>query len=167
MIKKNILAMVVMCLLTACNSGNANSQPQQGAQSDSSSQTAQTAAVEQSKSLPEAITNFLQEQFPGAKIARVKTDNEMGGTEYEVTLNDGTEVDFDTNHQWEAVDCHAQAVPATLVPGSIAGYVKANYQSVFITKVEKKDYNNGYEIELSNGLELAFDVNGNFLGQDD
>ena len=82
-----------------------------------------------------------------------------------MTLNDGTEIDFDRNNQWDNVDCHTKAIPAALVPQAIANYVKTNYQALPITKIDKDAY--GYEIELSNGMDLKFDTSGRFLGIDD
>ena len=117
------------------------------------------------QAVPDVITAFVQQYFPGATVARVETDNEHGGIEYELTLNDGTEVDFDANNQWEKIDTHTKAVPAALVPQAVADYVKAQYQSLFIVKIDK-DYN-GYDIELSNGMDLDFDQAGRFVRVDD
>ena len=107
----------------------------------------------------------MQQYFAGATIVNVETDSEYGGIEYELTLNDGTEIDFDRNNQWDKVDCHIKAIPAALVPQEIANYVKSNFQALPITKIDKDAY--GYEIELSNGMDLKFDTSGRFMGIDD
>ena len=133
-----------------------------------STQVQQATAADaqaQTQALPEAITAFLQKHFPNATVARVETDNVFGGVESDVTLSDGTEVDFDTKNEWEQVDCHAKAVPAALVPNAIANYVKNNNKGMAIVKIDKK--NVGYEIELSNGVDLRFDAKGKFVGIDD
>lgn len=139
--------------------------PQPAADTTMASQQVPQQAPAQTAALPEPITTFLKQYFPGATVAGVETDNEYGGLEYDVYLNDGTEVDFDARNQWEKVDCHTKAVPAALVPSAIASYVKANYQSLPITKIDNNRY--GYDIELSNGLELKFNANGQFMGIDD
>ena len=131
---------------------------------DSAAQTA-PAASPQAQQLPEAINTFLQKTFPGAAVSYVELDNEYGGVNYDVKLNDGTEIDFDANNQWDKVDCHVKAVPASLVPAAIAQYVKANYQGLPITKIDKEPY--GYEIELSNGLDIKFNPSGQMMGIDD
>lgn len=167
--------------LASCNNGGDTAQTQntmpvaqqqvaQPAAPDSTmAQQAATPAVAQAQAqtsaLPQNIADFLQKQFPGATVAYVETDAEHGGVEYDVTLNDGTEVDFDRANQWEQVDCKVKAVPAALVPAAIASYVKSNNQGLPITKISRKPY--GYEIELNNGLELRFDANGHFAGIDD
>lgn len=164
-------------VLASCNNGGGEAtqntmpvtQPQvaQPATPDTTAaqQPAANPAAAQAQGLPQQITDFLLKQFPGATVSYVETDADHGGMEYDVTLNDGTEVDFDRANQWESVDCHVKAVPAALVPGAISSYVKSNNQGLPITKISRKP--NGYEIELNNGLELRFDPNGNFAGIDD
>lgn len=127
--------------------------------------TAQAAPAAAAQALPEPVSAFLKQHFPNATVSYVKTDSEYGGLEYDLTLSDGTEIDFDTNNQWDNVDCHVNPVPASLIPASIAGYVKANYQSLPVTKIDREPH--GFDIRLSNGLELRFAPNGNFLGIDD
>ena len=163
----------------ACNNGGgaqqqqtAAPQPQQqvsatqqpaapGASVAASTQPVPAAA----QALPAEVTSFVNKHFPGTTVVGVETDSEYGGLEYDVLLSDGTEIDFDRAHQWESVDCKVKAVPAAIVPAPIANYVKANYQALPITKINNKRY--GYEVNLSNGLELRFDANGNFAGFDD
>ncbi|WP_369695841.1 PepSY-like domain-containing protein [uncultured Duncaniella sp.] len=48
---------------------------------------------------------------------------------------------------------------------AIATYVKQNHKGSRIIGIEKK--RNGYEIELSNDLDLEFDKQGNFIRFDD
>ena len=158
---------LLVLVMISCGSSNENRQAMP-VSTDTVMVTnqAQTAATQvDMSSLPQAITDFLQQHFPGSTIARIKTGNELGGVEYDITLSDGIEVDFDTKNEWESVDCHVKAVPAALVPSSIADYVKANYQSATIVKIDRKK--TGYEVELSNGTEMKFDANGSFLGLDD
>lgn len=174
-IKLTTFALFISALVS-CNGGGdatqatmpAAQQPTEQPAAPADTTMAQQPAAQpaaQAQALPQPITDFLQQQFPGATVAYVETDNEHGGLEYDVTLNDGTEVDFDPANQWEQVDCKVKAVPAALVPPAIASYVKANYQGLPITKIDRKRY--GYEIELSNGLDLNFNPNGQFTGIDD
>ena len=140
-------------------------QPVQVAPADSTMAQPQAAApATTAQALPEAITTFLKQHFPNATVSGVEPDNEHGGLEYDVYLNDGTQVDFDANNQWEKVES-MKGVPAALVPKAIATYVKGNYQNLAITKINK-EYG-GYEIELANGMDLKFDGSGRFMGMDD
>lgn len=180
-LKLATFALIITALASCSNGGDATQntipapQPQvaQPATPDSTvaqqpaadSAVAQAQAQAQAQALPQQITDFLQKHFPGATVAYVETDAEHGGLEYDVTLNDGTEVDFDTTNQWEQVDCKVKAVPSALVPAAIASYVKSNNQGLPITKISRKPY--GYEIELNNSLELRFNAQGQFAGYDD
>ena len=111
--------------------------------------------------LPAAARQFVQQTFPEATILFAQKD----GIEYEVRLNDGTEITFDRKGKWDKVDCQRNPVPAEIVPPAIDAYVKANFPNDDIVKVDKERY--GYEIELSNDLELKFDKQGRLISYDD
>jgi len=115
--------------------------------------------------LPEAAKTFIQKTFPEIAIAYAEIETEGQRTKYEVRLNDGTEIDFNGAGEWDKVDCNYKAVPAVLVPEAIANYVKTNYASAFIVKIDKELY--GWDIELNNDLDLMFSADFKFLGIDD
>ena len=115
--------------------------------------------------LPAAAQAFIKEHFPESTISFAKKDAELSGTTYEVTLQDGTEIDFNSKGEWDKVDCKRAAVPAALIPAFIAEYVQTSFPGQIIVKIDKERY--GYEIELGNDLELKFDKNGNLLNIDD
>jgi Mor family transcriptional regulator len=111
------------------------------------------------------INTFVSTYFPQVSIQRVELD----GNEIDVKLTDGTDIDFYLNFIWQSIDCeHATvygSVPSELVPVQITDYVTANFPGKHIDSIEKKY--NGWEIELSNGLEITFDSNFNVTGFDD
>ncbi|MBR6264206.1 MAG: PepSY-like domain-containing protein [Prevotella sp.] len=115
--------------------------------------------------LPAAATNFVKTNFPGQVISYASVDRDFSGTKYEVTLNNGVELDFDKSGTWDKVDCNFSAVPANLVPANIANYVKTNFPGTSIIKIDKERY--GYDIELSNDLELKFNKKGQLMNIDD
>ena len=131
------------------------------AQDPAQAQAAPATAVQ---GLPDAITTFIKQHFPNAQVVGVEPDRDHGGLEFDVYLNDGTQIDFDANNQWDQVES-MKGVPAFFIPKGIANYVKSNYQNAVITKINKEYH--GYEIELANGMELSFDRSGNFMGMDD
>ena len=104
--------------------------------------------------LPNAAKTFVAANFPGKKMIYAERD----GGRYEVRLDDGTEIEFYRNGEWDKVDCYMLPVPAALVPEPIKQYVKANFPDAVINKIDKERY--GYEIELSNNLELKFNKQG-------
>ena len=115
--------------------------------------------------LPAAAQTFIKEYFPGSDISYVKKDKELTKTTYEVVLQDGTEIDFDSKGQWDKIDCKRATVPAKLIPDAIATYVQTNFPGQAIVKIDKELF--GYEIELLNDLELKFDKNGRLVNIDD
>ena len=114
--------------------------------------------------LPAPVKNFVTQHFKGKSIAYAELDREFAGGKYELHLNDGTELNFDRRGNWDKVDCHMMPVPAALVPAPIANYVKANYAGSKVSKIDKERY--GYDIELTNGIELKFNKAGNLIGMD-
>ena len=117
----------------------------------------------------QVINTFVKTYFPDAEvIANIKD-----GLDCDVTLSDYTQIGFDGNlfgkHEWDEVDCrHASlptAVPAALVPAEISNYVNRIEGGQSITKIAKD--NHGWDIELSNGLEIEFDKRFNVVDFDD
>lgn len=158
------LAVAVAAMLMACNGNNNTQQPQPVSNGQQQAAAAQPQPAANAQALPEAINAFVQQNFPGAKVTYTETDQDHGGIEYEVTLDNGTKIDFDANQQWDKIECY-KGVPAALVPQAITTYVKNNFQATPIIKIDKD--NMGYDIELTNGMELKFDQSGNFIGMDD
>lgn len=80
-------------------------------------------------------------------------------------FNNGEKIEFDRKGNWTEIDCKMSAVPAKLVPASIARYVKSTYPGTKILKIEKDDYD--YEVQLSNRLEIKFNKNFQVIDIDD
>ena len=116
------------------------------------------------EALPETAKTFVASNFPGKKIIFAQVDRGLNKT-YEVRLGDGTEIDFNKKGVWDKVDCKKTAVPNSLVPVAIQDYVKQNFADALIVKIDKERY--GYDIELSNDLELKFNTSGQLIGMDD
>ena len=114
--------------------------------------------------LPAAAKTFIQKTFPGQTVSYAKIDFD-GRKKYEVRLSNGTEVEFDKNGNWDKVDCNYSAVPASLVPTNIANYVKTHFAGAKVVKIDKERH--GYDVELSNELELKFNKKGQLMNIDD
>lgn len=116
--------------------------------------------------LPEAARTTISENF-NAQISVVKIDKDFGRvSEYEVILTDGTEISFDRDGIWDNIEVSAsKSVPSVFVPTAIAEYVKTNYPELSIVGIDKE--RGGYEIELSNGIDMKFNKQGKFLRYDD
>ena len=116
--------------------------------------------------LPEPVKSFIQQSFPGKTISYVEKDQELTGAKYDVILNDGTRVEFDTDNVWDKIECTmASPVPTSLIPEPIVAHVQASFPDAMILKIDKEHY--GYEVELANGLELKFNKQGVLTEMDD
>lgn len=103
--------------------------------------------------LPKAAQEFIAKHFPGDTVRKAEKDNGYRGTEYEVDLAGGAEIDFRDNGDWKEVKAaRGNAVPAAIVPAAIAKHVTKNYPGQAITEISRK--RGGYEVELANGTEL-------------
>ena len=142
----NFLVLAVMFILqsTACNGGD---------------------KVMKIKDLPQAAQTLLKEHFDDRKVSLVQKDADTFRTNYDVVLNDGTKIEFDSKGNWTAIDTKPQAVPEALIPAAINDYVKKTYPEVRI--VELKRERSRYEVDLSNNLELKFNKNFKLLKIDD
>lgn len=77
--------------------------------------------------LPKAALTFIAEHFPGDTVRKAEKDNGRRGTEYEVDLSSGAEIDFRDNGDWKDVKAaRGKAVPAAIVPAAIAKHVASN-----------------------------------------
>lgn len=116
--------------------------------------------------LPQEVQTFIKQNFPAQSIAFAQKDSEwLFFTQYEVTLNDGTQVKFDTDNVWDKIEARTAAVPVALVPQPITTYVNTNFPNVALVKIDKESY--GYEVELANGLEMKFNEGGALMEMDD
>lgn len=107
--------------------------------------------------LPKNAQDFIFKNFRTAQIALVKKDIDS----YDVTLNDGTEIDFIINGEWKDVDGKYKALPNTILP-NIMPKISASSNAQII---EVSREINGYKFELSNQLKIYTDAQGNILGQ--
>lgn len=113
--------------------------------------------------LPEEAQQMLEKYFPKAKIGMIKIDRHLlKKTDYDVRLVNGTTIEFNNSGKWTSVDCKSREVPEGLVTKNIRNYIQKNYADVKIVKVKK--ISSGYEIGLSDGVDLKFNLLGQFKG---
>lgn len=120
-------------------------------------------------SLPQNTQDFIASAFPNANGYKKVSKNTVpdDGVMYEVRLNDDTQLDFDTAGNW----LHAKAKKGTLpqtfldtLPTAIVTYLNQNQTGVGVEQIDLD--NKGYEVELINGIEIEFDLKGNFVSID-
>lgn len=117
--------------------------------------------------LPAAATATINKHFGKVGVNHIKIDENVFGhvDDYDVILNNGTEIEFTADGTVKSVDCGRNAVPAALVIKPIRDYVAANWKGNEIVAIETD--RNSYDVELSNGIDLKFDRSGRFLRVDD
>ncbi|MEO8255671.1 MAG: PepSY-like domain-containing protein [Flavobacterium sp.] len=113
--------------------------------------------------LPQTASTFITTYFPDATYQVIKKQDkpDADGSIYDVYLTNGFEIDFDANGNWIDIDGNHQAIPVELIPEKISIYITTNYPNQFATSIDNEK--TFIEVELSNNLELVFDLQGNFI----
>lgn len=116
--------------------------------------------------LPAKAQTFIQQNFDKANVATVLLDNEhLWKKDYTVIFNNGTKVEFDGKGNWEEVSSKTEAVPVKITPSTILQHIHKSFPNTFVKEINRK--NKLYEVEISNGLELEFTLQGAFIRIDD
>lgn len=115
--------------------------------------------------LPKSAQSAISKNFK-AKVSLIKIDKDFGRvSEYDVTLSDGTEISFDSKGNWKEVEVATdKSVPSAFLPKNVVNYVKKNHAGTRIVGIEKE--RNGFEVTLSNDIDMKFDSAGNFSKYD-
>lgn len=116
--------------------------------------------------LPPAAQTLIKTHFK-ADVNHIKVEKDLGiNTKYDVVLNDGTEITFDKGGNWKEIEVRkGSSVPDAFIPADMKNYIKQNQKGSAVIGIEKK--RGGYEVELTNGVEMKFDSNGKFVRYDD
>lgn len=115
--------------------------------------------------LPEQAQMFLTKHFENADVLYAKAERDMGVvTSYDVVLDGNVKVEFNRSGEWTSVDCERGQVPDSLLPQGVLDYVTKKFAKAYVVEIERGRM--GYEVKLSNDLDLDFDKNGKFLRVD-
>ena len=119
--------------------------------------------------LPQNAQEFTRKYFsaedPMYKHAYVTYDAEFLDSSYIVVFTNGDGIEFNKEGEWKDFDCQYCVVPDEIVPDVIKTYLLTYAPDQKIKKIEKNRFD--YEIKLSGGLELKFDLEGKLLEIDD
>ena len=83
---------------------------------------------------------------------------------FEVTLDNGYEIDFYSDGSWQEIDSKAAILPADLIQGvlpeKIRSYLEENYPLAEVSAIERSSI--GYAVKLATTptTELYFDLDG-------
>ena len=110
--------------------------------------------------LPTEAQNFLSEHYSSVEVQSVIKDYDDFGYTYEVRLADGTHIEFRKNGEWEKVENRTEGVASGVIPAKIGEYVATNYPNNFVIDIERERH---YDVELNDGLDLEFSLDGDFI----
>jgi hypothetical protein len=107
--------------------------------------------------LPADLLAFIRKNYPHLQILWAEFDKGR----FNVYLNNGWELYFDRNGAFLSAEHNDELVDLANLPPAITEYIRNNFPGVNIVKAE---FDEGrFNLYLSNGWELYFDANGNFL----
>ncbi len=115
---------------------------------------------------PVSIVDYVSQNHSGETIVEMYSKSYTDGTQtYDVALTSGQELYFDGSGDYLGMDDNYSAVIVADLPEVVLTYIADNYPDQTIVKAEMdtEDGMQVYNIYLDNGLELYFDMNGNFL----
>lgn len=110
--------------------------------------------------VPEAIKSWVSTYFPDHPIVQVVKDRDDFTVTWDVILAEGVSLEFDKDYHITDLS-YALGLPDTVVPEPILEYVRTNYPQQLIVEWELNK--RSQEVNLKNGLELEFSLEGEFL----
>lgn len=112
--------------------------------------------------LPQAAKTFISQYYPDTKVTSVKRDSDNSKVEYDVILANGHDLTFNASGEWTDLDAPlGQTIPDGIAPTNIVEYINQNYNGYGINEISKESY--GYDVELTNGIDLEFNSQGEFI----
>lgn len=113
-----------------------------------------------STEVPSEISNYFGTHFPDNPIIQTVKDIDGFELTYDITLEGNYYLEF--NRKKEVIDIEGLSkLPDSVIPSKLLEYVSTNYADNFIIGWELDERNQ--QIKLDNGLELEFNMNGNFF----
>ncbi|NLM91493.1 MAG: hypothetical protein GX168_00955 [Bacteroidales bacterium] len=114
--------------------------------------------------VPSEITSYTDTHFPEHPIVQVVKDNDGFELTYDVLLEGTISLEF--NRKREVIDIDSPfRLPDSVIPQKILDYASANYADYFIVGWGIDDRNQ--QVKLNHGLELEFNMSGDFIRIDD
>ncbi len=110
--------------------------------------------------LPSEIKSYISTHFPNHTIVQVVKDKDGFTKTYDVNLSGNIQLEFNRKKEIIDIDSDTQ-LPDSVIPEKIRAYVSTNYPENVITDWELDDKNQ--QIELDNGIDLEFNMDGEFL----
>lgn len=110
--------------------------------------------------VPAEIQTYLKTHFPNNTVLQSELDNGWFKKEYEILLSNNVKLEFNEKNNIKNIDAKS-ALPESVIPSAISKYIKSNYPNNFITEWDLDAKRQS--VELNNGVELEFNLEGKFL----
>ena len=111
--------------------------------------------------LPQQAQTFVKQYFADAKVGYYQKERDGLTVTYKVVFLNGDKLEFNKKGEWIDVDCKTLSVPEDIVPQEIRNFVESSYPETKVLHIEKGK--RSYEVKLSNGMELKFDLKFNVM----
>lgn len=114
-------------------------------------------------SLPAPAQQFLKKHFAKVKTTFVQQEMEVGDTDYEVLLEDGTQIEFGRKGQIKKVENKA-GIPVSVLPQRIASTIAERFHGQSVVQIDFD--RRSIEVEMASGIEIEFDKQGRMVSFD-
>ncbi|NCC98528.1 MAG: hypothetical protein EOL95_02330 [Bacteroidia bacterium] len=111
--------------------------------------------------LPVVAQQFIKKYFSNETVAYAKYDPEFVDSSYEIKFKSGNSIEFNKQGEWKDYECKTCIVPDELIPNEISSFIKKKHPDTNIVNLGKGKRT--YELKLSNGIELKFNLRGQLL----
>lgn len=115
--------------------------------------------------LPANAQTFIKTNFPEVQISHALQESGLFENDYKVFLANGAKIEFDEEGNWEDIECKTSKVPLSAMPVKIQQFLTEKHPNLDVVKIDRD--NNDYDLELRTGLEIQFNLSGDFMRYDD
>lgn len=110
--------------------------------------------------LPVEINSYISTHFPNKSILQVIKDKDGLIKSYDILLNENVSLEFNRKNEIIDIDGNTK-LPDSVIPDKILQFVALKYAANFVTDWQLDG--NNQQVELDNGLDLEFNIKGEFL----
>ncbi|NJW53079.1 PepSY-like domain-containing protein [Salinimicrobium oceani] len=160
-------SLILVSLLVFSSCSNDDDGGETGGEVDLNLTAARSDNHVNTAALPQAILDYITTNYPNNTIWKAEIED---NNNYEVELNDETELIFDQQGNFLGIDDDDdddfgdEDVAAGDLPAAVRDFISTYFPNATVEEAEREN-NGNYEVELSNDVELIFDADGNFLGR--
>lgn len=104
--------------------------------------------------IPESARTFISTNFPSDNVSYVTVDDDLIRPDYTVVLESGIHLEFTADGALDKIEAGRAGIPVSVIPVQITEYVERHYPGASCRTYDVG--RRGYEVELSNGMELKF-----------